>query len=74
MAFNGPRDGALTPSQAGEMLGVSSKTVQRMCDAGELQSHTTLGGHRRIPVASIERYQMLFTTPARNDNAIASVA
>lgn len=38
----------LSPSEAGRLLGVSARTVQRWIDAGGIPAFKTLGGHRRI--------------------------
>jgi excisionase family DNA binding protein len=44
-----------TTSEAARLLGVSNTTVQTMVERGELRAWKTLGGHRRISVAAIER-------------------
>lgn len=41
--------------EAGKMLGVSLRTVQVWVDSGLLEGWRTVGGHRRITEASIER-------------------
>lgn len=41
--------------EAGRMLGVSLRTVQLWVDGGLLEGWRTVGGHRRIRVASVER-------------------
>lgn len=40
---------------AGKMLGVSLRTVQLWVDGGLLEAWKTVGGHRRITVASVKR-------------------
>lgn len=41
--------------EAGKMLGVSLRTVQVWVDSGLLEGWRTVGGHRRITAASVER-------------------
>lgn len=45
----------LTTRQAALRLGFSLGTVQNMVESGALEAWKTSGGHRRIPVASVER-------------------
>jgi excisionase family DNA binding protein len=45
----------LTTRQAAIRLGFSLGTVQNMVESGALEAWKTSGGHRRIPVASIEK-------------------
>lgn len=40
---------------AGKMLGVSLRTVQLWVDGGLLEAWKTVGGHRRITIASVKR-------------------
>lgn len=44
-----------TTSEAARLLGVSNTTVQTMVERGELRAWKTMGGHRRISLAAIER-------------------
>lgn len=44
----------LSTRQAALRLGVSLGTVQNMVESGSLEAWKTTGGHRRIPVASVE--------------------
>ena len=44
----------LSTRQAALRLGVSLGTVQNMVENGVLEAWKTAGGHRRIPVASVE--------------------
>lgn len=37
-------------------MGISRSSVQRYCEQGELRSHTTLGGHRRIEAEDVSRW------------------
>ena len=46
----------LTTRQAAQRLGVSLGTVQHMVESGALEAWKTLGGHRRIPLASLEAH------------------
>lgn len=41
--------------EAARLLGVSVSTVQLWVDGGELEAWKTVGGHRRVSVASVER-------------------
>ncbi|MEO8272128.1 MAG: helix-turn-helix domain-containing protein, partial [Aureliella sp.] len=43
----------VTPKQVGRSLGVSESSVKRWCDKGEIETHYTAGGHRRIAVATV---------------------
>ena len=45
----------LSTRQAALRLGVSLGTVQNMVENGTLEAWKTTGGHRRIPVASVEK-------------------
>ena len=44
----------LSTRQAAVRLGVSLGTVQNMVESGALEAWKTTGGHRRIPLASVE--------------------
>jgi excisionase family DNA binding protein len=44
----------LTPREAGQMLGVTAKTVVRWAAEGRIPSMVTLGGHRRFKRQEIE--------------------
>ena len=44
----------LSTRQAAQRLGVSLGTVQNMVESGVLEAWKTAGGHRRIPIASVE--------------------
>lgn len=43
-------------SQAARLLGLSVATVQALVERGELQAWKTQGGHRRIAMASVNRF------------------
>ncbi len=43
----------VTPKQVGRALGVSESSVKRWCDKGEIETHHTAGGHRRIAVSTV---------------------
>lgn len=49
-----PQDEFITTREAARLLGVGLSTVQGWVEAGILPAWKTAGGHRRIPVASIE--------------------
>jgi excisionase family DNA binding protein len=44
----------LSTRQAAQRLGVSLGTVQNMVESGALEAWKTTGGHRRIPIGSVE--------------------
>tara|TARA_Y100001934_G_C12364257_1_gene782529 strand:- start:549 stop:1490 length:942 start_codon:yes stop_codon:yes gene_type:complete len=43
----------LSPKKAAKVLGVSESSMKRWCDAGQLQSMRTSGGHRRISISNL---------------------
>lgn len=45
----------LTTTQAARILGISPTSVQLMVESGKLRAWKTKGGHRRIPVADVQR-------------------
>lgn len=45
----------VTTAQAAKRLGVSPQTVQKWVDAGYLPAWKTVGGHRRLDAAAVER-------------------
>ncbi|WP_416548527.1 excisionase family DNA-binding protein [Limnohabitans sp. DCL3] len=47
----------MTSSQAAKRLGLSMATIQKLVDNNILQAWKTLGGHRRIALASVLNYQ-----------------
>lgn len=47
----------LTSSQAAKRLSLSMATIQKLVDNNVLQAWKTLGGHRRISLASVLNYQ-----------------
>ena len=46
--------GYCTPADVAPLFGVTAKTIANWCDAGHLPCETTLGGHRRIPLAAVQ--------------------
>jgi excisionase family DNA binding protein len=46
---------AVTTAQAAAQLGVSPQTIQKWVDAGHLPAWRTVGGHRRLDAAAVER-------------------
>lgn len=48
---------SITTGKAARMLGVSTSTVQKLVDQERVKSWKTLGGHRRIDLASLQAYQ-----------------
>jgi excisionase family DNA binding protein len=52
------RNKPYTTSEAAAVLGVSQRTVIRLCDAGKLVCYWTPGGgQRRIHVTELERFR-----------------
>lgn len=49
----GPQKEWLTIRQASDMIGVSSATLRRWSDAGDIKAFTTPGGHRRFSRAAV---------------------
>lgn len=45
----------LTTTQAARLLGVHAASISRWANQGRIRAIRTLGGHRRIPVAEVER-------------------
>jgi excisionase family DNA binding protein len=45
----------ITTAQAAKLLGVSPQTVQKWVDAGYLPAWKTVGGHRRLDAAAVEK-------------------
>ena len=53
-----------TVSQAAELLGVSSDTVRRWVDGGQLQAARTSGGRRRIEGEELARFSSARAQPS----------
>ncbi len=45
-----------TPRKVAKAIGVSESSLKRWCDRGLIQASKTVGGHRRIPLASIAQF------------------
>jgi molybdopterin-binding protein len=45
-----------TPTQVGELVGVSPDTVRRWCDEGRLKASRSAGGHRQVSGRELARY------------------
>lgn len=54
----------ITTAQAAKLLGVSPQTVQKWVDAGYLPAWKTVGGHRRLDAAAVERMVASRQAPA----------
>jgi molybdopterin-binding protein len=67
-------DSVIVPSytvgQAAELLGVSSDTVRRLADRGELKMSRSPGGRRRLDGAGLARYAQ---SKATKDKVMAQV-
>ena len=56
-ARKGRRTRPYTTREVADILGVSQRTVIRLCDAGELAHYWTPGhGQRRIRTSALDRY------------------
>ena len=51
-----PRTVSLSTTEAAGLLGVSKPTVQRWVDQGHLKAWKTVGGHRRVDLASVHAF------------------
>ncbi|MEM9826752.1 MAG: helix-turn-helix domain-containing protein [Planctomycetota bacterium] len=51
-----PRQPHFTPKQVAEALMVSTSSVKRWCDRGEIPIIKTLGGHRRITLEGVQHF------------------
>jgi excisionase family DNA binding protein len=49
------RDAVITTREAADLLGVSLRTIQQWVEQGALQAYRTVGGHRRVVRASVDR-------------------
>ena len=54
-AFMAKDEGSISTREAGELLGVSLRTVQLWVESGALKAWKTAGGHRRILRTSVEQ-------------------
>jgi excisionase family DNA binding protein len=63
----------LSVGDVAEQLGLSPTTVQKLADAGSLETRRTPGGHRRITADSVERYrrQVASQAPIATPGAVA---
>jgi excisionase family DNA binding protein len=48
------RDEWLTPAEAAERVGLSTRTLERYVKAGDLKAALTVGGHRRYRASDID--------------------
>lgn len=56
--YNAEGPSRLIPvGEAAKQLAVSEQSIRNYCSSGELEFLVTAGGHRRITVASVRRYQ-----------------
>ena len=60
-----PTNGETIPvAEAARLLGISVRTVKRMCDAGRLRSFRTTGGHLRVLRSDVEAFRQGSASPA----------
>lgn len=50
----------MTLDEAAELIGVSTRTVERMMDRGQLGFRRTPGGQRRLYRSSVEEYLRIY--------------
>jgi molybdopterin-binding protein len=71
-------DSVIVPSytvgQAAELLGVSSDTVRRLADRGELKMSRSPGGRRRLDGAGLARYAQSKATSVHHARAASESA
>jgi hypothetical protein len=53
-----------TPAEAAALCKVTSRTMQRWCDRGDVDCGRTPGGFRRIPPAEVARLRAQLGLPA----------
>ncbi|WP_341686317.1 helix-turn-helix domain-containing protein [Limnohabitans sp.] len=65
----------ISPALAAKELGLSTTTIQKLVDSGELKGVTTKGGHRRIFTDSLNSYKSLsgYTYKNTSDSKIAII-
>lgn len=57
-----------TTTEAAAILGVSPRTVARLCDRGQLDHYwTSPAGERRIPVTALKEYQTRLATQRKRN-------
>lgn len=61
-------DGYCGTSYASRLLGLSIGTVQALVEKNELVAWKTQGGHRRISLASIRKYQLQHNLPSEQSS------
>ncbi|XZE19981.1 helix-turn-helix domain-containing protein [Pirellulaceae bacterium SH449] len=61
-----------TPKQIAQALQVSESSVKRWCDRGVIQTHRTLGGHRRISLAQLMEFLESTNRKVIDPNAIGT--
>lgn len=63
----------ISPATAAKELGLSTTTIQKLVDGGELKGVTTKGGHRRIFAESLNSYKSIsgYTHKNISDSKIA---
>ncbi|MBF0610362.1 MAG: helix-turn-helix domain-containing protein [Magnetococcales bacterium] len=71
---NGDQESFITTSEAAQRLGISQRTVHYWIQKGVLKSWKTEGGHRRIPVSSIQTLlQRRRSDLEQDDGAVATL-
>jgi excisionase family DNA binding protein len=63
---------SLSVSDAADRLGVSARTVRRLCSSGQLHCFRTPGGQLRLRVADVEAYQQGSVSPAAPAASVSS--
>jgi excisionase family DNA binding protein len=56
----------ITTKRAAELMGISVLTVQKYCDSGLIKMYKSIGGHRRIPMESLNEYMLSIEYKSKN--------
>lgn len=54
--MNETTDDLISTSHACKLLGISAKTLRRWCNDGFLPYYTTVGGHKRFSLKSLQEF------------------
>lgn len=57
----------MTVQEAAVFLGISATSIKRLCDANQIESARTHGGHRRIHRQHVEAFQLRLNPQTRGD-------
>jgi excisionase family DNA binding protein len=68
-----PHRESLSASDAARLLGISTRTLKRMCVAGQVRAFKTAGGHWRVARAVLENFQKRTETGAPTVACVSDV-